>query len=99
MINNPNIVELVINRINNRLYENYMNISKNGINKINVYDKVPKDKEVDLKAKNEKEINRGQANINFLYIEKDTILKEMFLQSNKNEKKITYLNFPKKKFS
>jgi hypothetical protein len=85
MINNPNIVDVVINKINNRLFENYLNISKNGNNKINVNDRVPKDKEVDLKAKNEKESNRGQVNINFLYIEKETILKEIFYQSNNNE--------------
>ena len=85
MINNANIEDLIITKINNRLHENYINISKNGNNKICINDKVPKDKEVDLKVKTEKESNRGQANISFLYIEKEIILKEMFNQSNKND--------------
>jgi hypothetical protein len=77
MINHPNIVEFIISKINTRLYENYMKMKLNGANKISIVDK-QRDREVDLKAKGDKDSNRGLANMSFLYISKDTILNEMF---------------------
>jgi hypothetical protein len=84
--NNQNSTDAILEKINKKLYENFLNLSTNGGNKI---EQKIINKEVEIYNGNTKSLNEvkdnnngGKTNVsNLFYIDKEVILRELFSQS------------------